>query len=218
MRRIKTYGSPGGGLSNSLANEDSEDEFTLGKRKPAMNTSAVSIGIQGEEALHSRLVGEFFDDPVHLFSSLAIPSKQSWGVDVDFIAVCGKRAVFIDAKVGKKNKWLWSLGNRLMAGFKQDSYEGKPRVLKATMAMAVDLYAPELRKRGVTSITPMVIYVKVNDRVGSPSNVRFLRYPGGVPSYLEKKGLRQVRKALKPKPGSKTRKDVVVYLKGYLKN
>lgn len=169
---------------------------------------------------------EFGDEGnLYLFQSCAIPTKRSWGVDVDFILLSGKRAVLIDAKVGKANTFMWGGmfgGKHLMenGGYarvkNRQTGVMEKRELKATMNMAKDIYSQELRKFGVTQVTALTIFVPPTEKSRGPASVWALRYPGGVRTYLAPSGLRVIRKSLGAMR-KKTNPEAVRYLQSMVK-
>lgn len=189
---MKSYGNAGTSLGKGAANG-------------GLDANRAKVGSKGEQVLDERLRKEFSKDPdVHLFRSMQVPGKRNWGVDVDFILVSGRTAVLVDSKVGKQGKFYWNLGPTLMCGFGPDKYKNKSGKMvrrdpmSKNMDMAVNLWAKELRKVGVTDVVGMIIYVPSSSKGKTVSNTTFLKYPGGIKAYVDRAGIRKARALLKP--------------------
>lgn len=182
MPRLKKwYGSAGA----SMKTERFQETFDRG------NTKA---GELGEQILEAKLQKNFMRNGVTGFSSLKLPKSRG---DVDFVLVSGRTVLLVDAKLWKtgaysmKNDMLYRDG---------EIYDKKP---SRNMTWAVK-QLQELLGDDYT-IVPMIVLVEFEKqgysgkKVTASGSVKVKRgtaFPGGVPLYNQKSGLKRIRGAL----------------------
>lgn len=126
-----------------------------------------------------------------VYESLRIPAKRGqkrYSSDVDAAIVSGNRVVLIDVKAWKAGKFYWSAFGKIWSGMTPTDYK-----LSQNMQMAKARYQESLGE-GVR-IVPITVFVPTKN--GTPSSVKFLRFPGGVKSYLMGDCARKIISVLK---------------------
>lgn len=153
-----------------------------------------AVGAQGERELHRALTTNKLTKGYDIWSSLSIPDAPP-GVDVDIAVASGNRVVFVDAKKWSAKNFYWSIFGYPMSGMSpRRDRSGKWKPLSKNMSMAKDKYA---RKLPGAEIHCIVVFVPTGGRGASlPPSVRFLKFPGGIRSYLLQDGLRKINRIL----------------------
>lgn len=188
------YGSAGASLSG---NDAVVNKYGRG---------SVQAGITGEKWLIKALQGDPRTQRYPIWQSLGIPGPAGgkrggrYASDVDFALASGSTLLLIDCKKWAAGSIYWSIGGTPMKGFSvmksNNSYGDQQPHLSKNMATAVDRYSDNL-----PGITVRAIVLFVPTKAGIPTSVRWLRWPGGIRSYLPGDGVRKASRILgEPKP------------------
>lgn len=161
--------------------------LSMGEASSKFGAENTKAGLVGEQAL-DRMFRNSPEIAVYSFwRSLRIPNKPGQkayhGPDVDFIVANGNRLILVDCKKWSAGEFYWTLGGKVMKGFKPMS----EKQISRNMEMAVDRY-----KSALPGHTVMGIVVFVPTQRGLPTSVGFLRWPGGIKSYLPSGGVRKI--------------------------
>lgn len=166
-------------------------------RKFGANTASGAIG---ERKLASIFVKSDLDRDYSIWASIRTPSAKggrgkSYRTDIDFAIANGNRLVIIDAKMWSSKNFWWSFMGLPFFGFAPhlDKTTGKWKPLSGNMAMSVDRFRETLPG---SVIEGMVVFTPSNKRGDLPPNVFFLRWPGGIRSFLPSSAVRRIRKFL----------------------
>lgn len=147
-----------------------------------------AAGLSGEKWLLKKLSAQFPD--AHIWFSVRTPARtgqKRYNSDIDLVVVNGRRVILIDAKRWEAGHVYWSLFGVPMQGWRRMRRSNTPMKPSRNMAMAQSRVAQDLPGAHVTS---MVIYTPT--KRGLPTSVRWLRWPGGIRSYLPGDGLHAV--------------------------
>ena len=153
------------------------------------------VGAAGERYFGQIVKREALDQVYDVFYSLSIPksrhSSKALASDVDAALLNGNRLVLVDVKRWKGNGVYWSMSGLPFMGFSPLMHGGKWK-MSANMAAAVRCYREALP--GV-QISAMVVFVPTQ-RGNVPASVRWLKWPGGIGSFLLPAAVRELRTRL----------------------
>lgn len=198
-----------GKVGSSLASESAVS--SMGKM--------AAVGAVGEKYFWKMVTGNSRTCNYDMWASLKIPvvTKQGrngktyrtkqYQADVDFAIANGDTIVLVDAKRYAAGKTYWSMGRNIMEGFgyKRDK-SGKKILMSANMSNATDKYrarAEEIRQEMMRAgkkvkpvkIVSIVVFVPTAKR-RFPKSVRWVRWPGGINSYLPEAGVSKIARLL----------------------
>lgn len=181
------FGSAGGGLGG----DDARARF---------GQNAI-IGAAGERYFADALRAQGITSSYTVWASLSIPDDRSnpratrYSSDVDFAVASGEQLILIDVKrwAGGVAYWSLPLLGLPMKGLAPMMKSGTDWRLSANMAAAVSRY--QARLPGV-AVSAMVIFVPTNRAGRMPTSVGFLRWPGGIHSFLAQDGINALKRRL----------------------
>lgn len=174
----------------------------------------VKAGKLGEEFFAKAVSQDPFFDDVDVFASMRIPRKgnqKDYNTDVDFVIASGNKVILVDVKSWSamskdsdpkrgviKPAVYWSAFGTIFNRF------AVKEKASANMKMALDRYSEYLK--GVAQVEAMVMFAPTKGRRGKeylPASVSFLKWPGGIKSYLLRDGLNKSKKRIPGGPADK---------------
>lgn len=163
-------------------------------RKFGSNTASGAIG---ERKLAAILIKSGLADDYSIWASIRTPSAKNgqgknYRTDIDFAIANGNRLVIIDAKMWSSKGFWWSFGNLPFFNFTpfMDKRTGKWKPLSGNMAMSVDRFRETLPG---CIVEGMVVFTPTPPRGDLPTNVFFMRWPGGIRSFLPSSAVRRIK-------------------------
>lgn len=152
------------------------------------------IGAVGEKRFAQALRDAGLDTAADIYYSLGLPrghGRKQTQSDVDAVLANGNRVVLVDVKRWKGNVIYWTLGGLPFRGLEPLTHGGRWR-LSANMAAALQRYREALP--GV-NVSAMVVFVPA-PRGAAPASVRWMKWPGGIRSFLLPAALRELHARL----------------------
>lgn len=181
------YGQAGKGISGGAAR--------YGKDAAA--------GARGERVLSGLLRENPLTHDYAMWQSLRIPTQPGetrYSSDVDLAVASGNRLVLVDAKFWAANHVFWTLFGMPMRDLapmpdrNTDRFVnsvGPKKQMSRNMELAVTRYSAALPAHSVLGI---VVFAPTKG--GLPTSVGFLRWPGGIRSFLPQDGMRRIHRFL----------------------
>ena len=183
---------PGGGLPQSSNPNKAGASLASAEARRQFGDQA-EVGASGERHFAQILKQHAFDQTCDIFYSLGIPQGKHFGAkalrsDVDVAVVNGNSVILIDVKRWKGSCVYLSLGGLPFRDLTPLQSHGGWK-MSANMAQALRRYREALP--GV-NVTAMVVFVPTHRGV-APTSVRWLKWPGGVRSFLVPAAIRELR-------------------------
>ena len=172
--------------------KSSRSTYSNSAARAKFGADNAAAGLSGEKWLLKKLSAQF--PHAHIWFSVRTPARagqKRYNSDIDLVIANGSTVILIDAKRWEAGHVYWSLLGVPMQGWHRMRRKGKPMSLGHNMEMAQSRVSQDLPGARVKS---MVVYTPT--KKGLPTSVRWLRWPGGIKSYLSGDGLHAVSRAL----------------------